>query len=133
MPSMTLAPRILLALVATWLGGCVSLNEQPIADGPRLSAVPVRDGSGTRAVIGASRRWQVLLSGCDVAPDRAAAAPIQRLGCATLNNLAHMVADPADLGPGRPLGAADAVRESESIVRYRTGKVTPLNDNLAAP
>ena len=44
-----------------------------------------------------------------------------------------MVADPADLQRGRPLGPADATREAEAIVRYRTDKVKELQDGLIEP
>ncbi len=69
--------------------------------------------------------------------DRAAALHGQRLlpdlGCATAANLVAMVADPADLAEGRPLGPADGVREAEAVVRYRTDKVRPLADDRAGP
>jgi len=55
------------------------------------------------------------------------------LGCATAANLVAMVADPADLAEGRPLGPADGVREAEAIVRYRTDKVRPLLDEGRQP
>jgi type IV pilus biogenesis protein CpaD/CtpE len=44
-----------------------------------------------------------------------------------------MVADPADLAEGRPLGPADGVREAEAVVRYRTDKVRPLLDEGRQP
>ncbi len=69
--------------------------------------------------------------------DRAAAlhgqALLPDLGCATAANLVAMVADPADLVEGRPLGPADGVREAEAVVRYRTDKVRPLADDGAGP
>jgi pilus biogenesis lipoprotein CpaD len=55
------------------------------------------------------------------------------LGCATAANLVAMVADPADLAEGRPLGPADGVREAEAIVRYRTDKVRPLAEQGKGP
>jgi hypothetical protein len=59
--------------------------------------------------------------------------PLSNLGCATLGNLGRMVADPADLARGRTLGPADATREAEAIVRYRTDKVKELQDGLIEP
>jgi len=47
-------------------------------------------------------------------------------GCASLTNLALMVADPRDLVTGRPLGPADADPAIKAVERYRAGKVLPL-------
>jgi type IV pilus biogenesis protein CpaD/CtpE len=44
-----------------------------------------------------------------------------------------MVADPADLARGRDPGAADATREAEAVVRYRTDKVKKLRDEAVQP
>lgn len=56
--------------------------------------------------------------------------PLSNRGCATLTNLGLMVADPADLARGRPMGPADGIREAEAIVRYRTDKTKALQDGL---
>jgi pilus assembly protein CpaD len=81
--------------------------------------------------------WTVELQGCpDWSRDPAATTlnlPLGNLGCATLSSLGQMVADPADLQRGRPLGPADATREAEAIVRYRTDKVKELQDGLIEP
>lgn len=45
-------------------------------------------------------------------------------GCATRNNLARMVADPADLVRPRAMDPADAQRRGEVIDRYRRGETT---------
>lgn len=45
-------------------------------------------------------------------------------GCATRNNLARMVADPADLVRPRAMDPADAARRGEVIDRYRRGETT---------
>lgn len=81
--------------------------------------------------------WTVELPGC---PDWSREPahdnlnlPLGNIGCATLSNLGQMVADPADLRRGRPLGPADATREAEAIVRYRTDKVKELQDGLIEP
>lgn len=54
--------------------------------------------------------------------------PLSNLGCANATNLGLMVADPADLARGRDVGPADATREAEAVVRYRTDKVKKLRD-----
>ena len=54
--------------------------------------------------------------------------PHSNQGCATETNLGLMIADPKDLVRGRSLAPADGVQAAEAIVRYRTGKVTPLQD-----
>jgi pilus assembly protein CpaD len=78
--------------------------------------------------------YEVVLPGCpDWSRDPAfdpRNLPLSNLGCANAVNLGLMVADPADLERGRPLGPADAVRESEAIVRYRTDKVKELNAEI---
>jgi pilus assembly protein CpaD len=56
--------------------------------------------------------------------------PMSNIGCATATNLAQMVADPADLVQGRSLGPADATREAEAIVRYRTDEVKQLRQEI---
>ena len=53
--------------------------------------------------------------------------PMSNLGCANAVNLGLMVADPSDLLDGHPLAPADAVREAEAILRYRTDKVKQLD------
>lgn len=45
-------------------------------------------------------------------------------GCATRNNLARMVADPADLVRPRAMDPADSQRRQEVIDRYRRGETT---------
>jgi pilus assembly protein CpaD len=57
--------------------------------------------------------------------------PLSNFGCANATNLGLMVADPADLARGRDLGAADATREAEAVVRYRTDKVKKLREEAA--
>jgi pilus assembly protein CpaD len=52
---------------------------------------------------------------------------LSNLGCANAVNLGLMVADPADLVTGAPTAPADATREAEAIVRYRTDKVRQLD------
>ena len=45
------------------------------------------------------------------------------LGCATTLGLAHVVASPADLVEGRPLGSADAIPATAAVQRYQQDKV----------
>jgi pilus assembly protein CpaD len=45
-------------------------------------------------------------------------------GCATQNNLAAMVADPADLVTPRTMTASDAQRRGEVFAKYRKGEIT---------
>ena len=52
---------------------------------------------------------------------------MSNLGCANAVNLGLMVADPNDLAMGTPTAPADAAREAEAIVRYRTDKVKALD------
>jgi pilus biogenesis lipoprotein CpaD len=47
-------------------------------------------------------------------------------GCAELNNLGLMVADPRDLVISRQLGPANAAEASLAIQRYRSGQTSPL-------
>jgi pilus biogenesis lipoprotein CpaD len=56
--------------------------------------------------------------------------PLSNLGCANAVNLGLMIADPADLAQGRPLGPADGIREAEAVVRYRTDKVKELKAGM---
>ena len=44
-------------------------------------------------------------------------------GCTTATNLAHMVASPADLAEGRPLGRTDAIPAAAAVQRYQSDKV----------
>ncbi len=51
------------------------------------------------------------------------------LGCANTANLRAMVADPADLEHGRPLGPADGNRETRAVETYQQGKVKAFGDS----
>lgn len=51
---------------------------------------------------------------------------LSNLGCANAVNLGLMIADPADLWLGRPLGPADGMQQADAVTRYRTDKVRPL-------
>jgi len=49
--------------------------------------------------------------------------PPSNFGCATASNLGLMVANPADLVHGTPIGPGDADFAARSIQRYRSGEV----------
>jgi type IV pilus biogenesis protein CpaD/CtpE len=68
---------------------------------------------------GCPRWWQFPV-------DRYSNADSPYLGCVTAVNLRAMVAVPADLDRGRPLGRADAERESRAIEAYQQGKIKPF-------
>lgn len=48
------------------------------------------------------------------------------LGCSNAVNLRAMVADPADLERGRPLGPANGIRATLGVENYELGKVKAL-------
>jgi len=54
------------------------------------------------------------------------------LGCSTAVNLRAMVANPADLERGRPLGPADGSRETLAVENYQQGKVKPFSSSGSA-
>ncbi len=54
-------------------------------------------------------------------------AQTSNFGCAELNNLGLMVADPRDLVIARQLGPASAAQASLAIQRYRSGQTSPLS------
>ncbi|MDR3512598.1 MAG: CpaD family pilus assembly lipoprotein [Caulobacteraceae bacterium] len=54
-------------------------------------------------------------------PSPGAAVTLPEEGCWNAANLAKMVADPADLTQGKPLGPADGSRETAVIDAYKRG------------
>jgi pilus assembly protein CpaD len=52
--------------------------------------------------------------------------PSSNFGCSQAINLGLMVASPADLTYGRPLGPADGKPAASAVARYLDDKVTPL-------
>lgn len=54
--------------------------------------------------------------------------PQLTFGCANAVNLGRMVADPADLRRGKPLGPGDAEFAARSVERYRKGETEELID-----
>ncbi|MFO1067235.1 MAG: CpaD family pilus assembly lipoprotein [Geminicoccaceae bacterium] len=104
---------------------------------PRAAGTDAASRQANRRVDIVVRSWTVRVPGCpDWSRDPAynpLNQPMSNLGCATLSNLGRMVADPADLVRGRPLGPADGVHAAEGVFRYRTDKVKALNEELAGP
>ncbi|MFO1074391.1 MAG: CpaD family pilus assembly lipoprotein [Geminicoccaceae bacterium] len=102
------------------------------AAGP-AAQVTLADGSGghdaDRLVVRATT-FTVALPGCpDWTRDPTRDGNnlmLSNLGCANAVNLGLMVADPADLWLGRPLGPADGIQQADAVTRYRTDKVRPL-------
>lgn len=54
-------------------------------------------------------------------------------GCLNSANLAAMVADPADLTRGRPLGPADGARQTVQVEAYKKGMAKGLSVGSATP
>jgi type IV pilus biogenesis protein CpaD/CtpE len=54
-------------------------------------------------------------------------------GCLNRSNLAAMVANPADLTRGRPLGPADGARQTVPVEAYQKGMAKGLSAGAAAP
>ena len=110
----------------------VSITLVPM--GERLAGAAVDDAPG----LARDRQLEVLVATAEIVlpgcPDWSSDPgydprnePLSNLGCANAVNLGLMVADPADLVTGAPTAPADATREAEAIVRYRTDKVRPLD------
>lgn len=57
--------------------------------------------------------------------------PNTKLGCANAINLGLMVANPADLAQGRPVGPADGEAMALGVQRYRTGTTFPQGEGQA--
>jgi pilus assembly protein CpaD len=53
-------------------------------------------------------------------------------GCVSAANLGAMLADPADLIRGRPLGPADGQRAAKAVEVYRAGQVKPFETSSAS-
>jgi hypothetical protein len=64
--------------------------------------------------------------GADYLPGKPLATTRPEFGCWSQANLALMVADPADLVHGKPLGPASGRREALSVETYQDGKLKTL-------
>jgi type IV pilus biogenesis protein CpaD/CtpE len=65
-------------------------------------------------------------------PDHGNREP-SNLGCTNRRNLEQMVEDKRDLEQGRPLGPADAERESLAVKNYEEGHVKQSSSGTASP
>lgn len=100
-----------------------------------ISYTPYRaSGDGTDAPLVLSyKRYVAKASACgdwsmDYAYDPKNGTP-PNFGCASQNNLAAMVADPADLVAPRTMTASDAARRSAVLGKYRKGEITATDRN----
>jgi|GEM_PF-1309567 len=57
--------------------------------------------------------------------------PAVSFGCATYNNLAASVANPADLAEGREFKGSDGGSQAAAVDRYNAGKPTPLRQTTS--
>jgi len=114
--------------------GIVPVSVSLIPMGEALATAAVDDPAG----LARDRQLEVLVSATSVAlpgcPDWSGDPgydprnePLSNLGCANAFNLGLMVADPRDLSMGTPTAPADATREAEAVLRYRTDKVKQLD------
>ena len=110
---MMITPRHGLRITAATLATCIVLAITGCANAPPPQPPAQYSGSGCPPW------WQF-------PADRYSNADSPYLGCVTAVNLRAMLADPADLERGRPLGRADAERESRAIEAYQQGKIKPF-------
>jgi len=112
--------------------------------GITASAAPIPGVAADHAII-QSGRYMVNLPSC---PNWSKQSSLDftntlssNFGCATMSNLGMMVAYPADLAEGRPVGYADAIPAAAAVQRYQAEKVilpnpaniTPIAATTAAP
>ena len=105
------------------------LHYRIIASGGSPGAAPA-----DRAVI-ETGRYMVTLPPCPNWSKPASIASTNtassNFGCATAVNFARMVASPADLAEGRPVGPVDAIPAAAAVQRYEADKVIlPAAANL---
>ena len=110
----------LFLLPLLFMAGCTG-TAQPLHK-PDNTITVAPDASGHLTAIGPKCEPY-----SDALVDRYANDPLPQLGCSTANNLAAMIANPADLVRGelplRPEGHANAEVESAATTRYELGKV----------
>jgi hypothetical protein len=56
----------------------------------------------------------------------------QYFGCVSRQNLRAMVANPADLDGGRPLGPADGTAQTSAVEAYQQDKIKPFEGTSAS-
>jgi len=96
--------------------------------------VPVAGVAADRAII-QSGRYMVSLPSCPNWSKQPSLdftnANSSNFGCATASNLGMMVAYPADLAEGRPVGYADAIPAAAAVQRYQAEKIIlPTSANI---
>lgn len=105
------------------------LNENGVGAGD-LAYTPYRASGADAAapLILSFKRYVALPTACGNWSQNYALDPTNGLtpnhGCATQNNLAAMVANPADLVAPRNMTPADAARRSTVLEKYRAGEAT---------
>jgi len=113
--AMTTAPRRLRA-VATMIGAAVMLGLSGCESEPTpLPPIPTAERPCPPWV--------------EFPTDHHSNADSPYLGCTSAANLRAMVADPADLERGKPLGPADGNRETRAVETYQQGKVKAFGDS----
>jgi hypothetical protein len=110
---MTITPRRSLNAAITKLSTGLALAMIGCASAPPPPAPEQYTG------VGCPQWWQF-------PADHHSNADSPYLGCVTAINFRAMVENPADLERGRPLGRADAERESRAVEAYQQGKVKPF-------
>ena len=97
------------------------LRDRIVATELRLAAVPAN-----RAIVHIGR----YLATTPPCPNWSKNPPLDytnvhasNFGCTTATNFARMVASPADLAEGRPLGLADAIPAAAAVQRYQSDKI----------
>jgi pilus assembly protein CpaD len=120
-----LAARRMTMLSSEMLRYGMTIGEVPLAAVPRDSAI---------IEIG---RYLVTTPPCPNWSGQNAAdftnTPYSNFGCATATNLGEMIANPADLVSGQPLGMAAGQPAAAAVNRYNTDKVVLPAPNSALP
>jgi pilus assembly protein CpaD len=101
---------VLLAAASLALGGCTGIIPAP----PETHLVQAADGK-TEAIVTGCPNWE---------PPQGAwwtNAPSANFGCATAQNLAAMLVDPAELEGGKTPNAAPAARLGLRETQWRSG------------
>jgi pilus assembly protein CpaD len=112
-----------------------SISSELTRYGIIVSELPLANVAADRAII-QSGRYLVTLPACPNFSKQASLDYTNTLssnyGCADKVNLGLMIAQPADLAEGRPLGLADAIPASAAVQRYQSDRVVlPASSNLA--
>ena len=100
-----------------------AVSEALLPYGIVVSPIPATEVRPNRAVVGIER-YLVTLPPCPnwsktPVPEEFTNTLASNFGCATVSNLGRMVAYPADLASGQPLGLAAGKPASDAVRRYR--------------